>query len=170
MCRIREWVFNSPITFIKCLGGAPGAEGILIGCEDGMVATVFINNPFPVQLWKHCTSVRKLDLSCERRLLAIVDSNSQLTVANCETAQVCSLCKQSASFVSVLKDSLRSAVTSFVVSLKHQFPHHMLMTHESCVVDCESESYYFFMYGACHLIGFRPSACNASLHLLTLFN
>lgn len=77
---------------MKCLGGAPGAEGVLIGCEDGLVSIVFINNPFPVQLWKHGSSVRKLDLSSERRLLAIVDINSQLSVVNSETAQVCIRC------------------------------------------------------------------------------
>jgi hypothetical protein len=87
-CRVREWLLDSNVTFLKCLGGAQGAEGIVAACKDGQVVNIFINNPFPIKLWKHHTAVRLVDLSAQKRLLAIVDEKSQLTVINLELAQV----------------------------------------------------------------------------------
>ena len=79
---------QAEVTFAKCLGGAPGVEGVLVGCRDGLVATIFLGNPFPVQLWQHRCAVATAAISLRRRSLAIVDDKSQLIVVDLENARV----------------------------------------------------------------------------------
>ena len=44
--------------YIKVVGGPAGREGLLLGLKDGQVVTIYIDNPFPVYLVKHSTSIR----------------------------------------------------------------------------------------------------------------
>eukprot|EP00731_Ephydatia_muelleri_P000623 Em0001g623a len=78
--KIREWVMESQIRYIKVVGGPPGREGLLVGLKNGQVMKVFVDNPFPVVLLKHQNSVRCLDLSASRTKLAIVDERNTLLV------------------------------------------------------------------------------------------
>ena len=76
----REWVLEATIRYIKPVGGPAGREGLIIGCEDGTVVKIFIDNTFFVPLVKHRASVRSLDLSIQRDKLAVVDEHSAITV------------------------------------------------------------------------------------------
>ena len=44
--------------YIKVVGGPAGREGLLLGLKDGQVVTLYVNNPFPIPLVKHTTSIR----------------------------------------------------------------------------------------------------------------
>ena len=83
--RRREWVLETTIRYIKPIGGPCGREGLLVGCEDGNVVKVFIDNPFPVPLVRHRASIRFLDLSMYRDKLAVVDENSAVSVYDLTT-------------------------------------------------------------------------------------
>jgi intraflagellar transport protein 122 len=83
--RMREWVMESTIRYIKPVGGPAGREGLIVGCEDGAVVKVFIDNPFSVPLVKHKASVRALDLSMHRDQLAVVDEHSSVSVYDLAT-------------------------------------------------------------------------------------
>ena len=51
-----------------------------MGLKSGMILKIFIDNPFPIQLVKHPTSIRCLDLSASRGKLAVVDENTAVCV------------------------------------------------------------------------------------------
>jgi len=51
-----------------------------VGLKSGMILKIFIDNPFPIQLVKHPTSIRCLDLSASRGKLAVVDENTAVCV------------------------------------------------------------------------------------------
>lgn len=84
--RVREWVLPSTIRYLKPVGGPPGREGLIVGCDDGMVCRIFIDNPFHVPLVQHHAAVRCLDLSMERDKLAVVDEHSVVSVYELATA------------------------------------------------------------------------------------
>ncbi|SPQ96247.1 unnamed protein product (mitochondrion) [Plasmodiophora brassicae] len=86
--KIREWVFESVIRYIKIVGGPPGREGLLIGLKDGSVVQIFVDNKFPIQLLQHSAAIRCLDLSPSRKKIAIVDENSTVLIYNLETKRV----------------------------------------------------------------------------------
>lgn len=46
----REWVFDSPITCIKFIGGPLRREALIIGLQSGYVFKIFSENPFPISL------------------------------------------------------------------------------------------------------------------------
>ena len=66
--------------YIKVIGGPPGREGVLVGTRDGQVVKIFVNNPFSNVILKHTKSIRCLDMSMERRKVALVDESSQVVV------------------------------------------------------------------------------------------
>eukprot|EP00854_Cymbomonas_tetramitiformis_P014886 gene14886-17599_t len=76
----REWVLESVIRYIKVVGGPAGREGLLVGLKSGLILKIFIDNQFPIQLIKHTTSIRCLDLSASRGKLAVVDENTNVMV------------------------------------------------------------------------------------------
>ena len=86
--RVREWVLESTIRYIKPVGGPAGREGLIVGCEDGTVVKVYIDNPFTVPLVKHRASIRSLDLSMHRDKLAVVDEHSAVTAYDLTTGAV----------------------------------------------------------------------------------
>lgn len=53
-----------------------------------MVFKIFIDNPFPIQLIKHQTSIRCLDLSATRAKLAIVDENTSVLVYDVKSKEL----------------------------------------------------------------------------------
>ncbi|KAF4678197.1 hypothetical protein FOL47_003259 [Perkinsus chesapeaki] len=84
----REWHLESLIRYIKVAGGVPGKEGILVGLKNGHVVNIFINNAFPTTLVKQSSPVRCIDLSCDRKKLAIVNESATLLVYDLETHQL----------------------------------------------------------------------------------
>jgi len=84
----REWLLDSLVRYIKVVGGAPLREGLLVGLKNGHVMKVFIDNPFPITLIKQETAVRCLDLSSNRKKLAVVDETANLLVYNLETKKL----------------------------------------------------------------------------------
>ena len=44
--------------YIKVVGGLAGREGLLLGLKDGQVVTIYVDNPFPIPVVKHHTSIR----------------------------------------------------------------------------------------------------------------
>ena len=82
---MREWVLASTIRYIKPIGGPAGREGLIVGCDDGVVVKLFIDNPFSLPLVKHTASIRSLDLSMERDRLAVVDEHSAVAVYEVDT-------------------------------------------------------------------------------------
>eukprot|EP00899_Mesostigma_viride_P007013 jgi/Mesvir1/16312/Mv12764-RA.1 len=84
----REWVLESVIRYIKVVGGPSGKEGLLVGLKSGIILKIYINNPFPINLIKHSTSIRCLDLSMKRKKLAVVDENTSVLVYNLATKEL----------------------------------------------------------------------------------
>ncbi|XP_065066835.1 intraflagellar transport protein 122 homolog isoform X1 [Rhopilema esculentum] len=84
----REWNMESLIRYIKVIGGPVGREGLLVGLKNGLILKIFVDNPFPVSLLKQQTSVRCLDLSCNRTKLAVVDENSTCLVYDLKTKEL----------------------------------------------------------------------------------
>eukprot|EP00817_Percolomonadidae_sp_ATCC50343_P007795 CAMPEP_0117420108 /NCGR_PEP_ID=MMETSP0758-20121206/1516_1 /TAXON_ID=63605 /ORGANISM="Percolomonas cosmopolitus, Strain AE-1 (ATCC 50343)" /LENGTH=951 /DNA_ID=CAMNT_0005201535 /DNA_START=652 /DNA_END=3504 /DNA_ORIENTATION=- len=83
----REWTMESVIRYIKVIGGPPEREALLVGLKNGVVCKIFIDNPFPIQLLKHSSAIRCLDLSLNRDKLAVVDEKSTCSVYDLKTKQ-----------------------------------------------------------------------------------
>lgn len=66
-------------------------KGLLVGLKSGNILKIFVDNPFPIPLIKHTSSVRCLDLSASRTKLAVVDENANVLVYNLITKV--SVCK-----------------------------------------------------------------------------
>ena len=81
----REWVLEAVIRYIKIVGGPENREGLLVGLKNGMILKIFIDNAFPIQLIKHSSSIRCLDLSFRRKKLAVVDESTAVVVYNLAT-------------------------------------------------------------------------------------
>ena len=78
--KVREWLLEAVIRYIRVVGGPTGREGLLIGLKNGCVYKIFIDNRFPVRLVQHSSPIRCLDLSSSRRRLAVVDESSRVYV------------------------------------------------------------------------------------------
>ena len=74
----REWTLESPVRYIKIIGGPANKEALLVGLKNGQVSKIFLDNPFPVDLLKINMAIRCLDLSHSRRKVAVVDDNRWL--------------------------------------------------------------------------------------------
>ncbi len=51
-------VLTCALRYIKVVGGPAGREGLLLGLKDGQVVTIYVDNPFPIPVIKHHTSIR----------------------------------------------------------------------------------------------------------------
>jgi hypothetical protein len=65
----REWVFESSVTFIKCVGGMDSHENLLIGLKNGNVLKLNITNSFPIILSNHNNAIVCCDLSLDKRVI-----------------------------------------------------------------------------------------------------
>ncbi len=86
--KVREWVLEALIRYIRVVGGPAGREGLIVGLRSGAVFKVFVDNHFPIELIIHKEPVRCLDLSSDRRKLALVDEKSRVYVYDMETKKV----------------------------------------------------------------------------------
>jgi intraflagellar transport protein 122 len=90
-CREKEWVLEDNVHFVKCLGGPPGREGVLVACRDGSVMTIYLDNSFPCQLWKHQRPIRYADLSSKSSFLAFIDDGGSMSVISLKNGTACPL-------------------------------------------------------------------------------
>jgi intraflagellar transport protein 122 len=79
---------ESPVRYIKVVGGPNGKEGILVGLKTGHVFQIFVDSPFPVLLVKLASAIRCLDLNSKRTKLAAIDENQTLYVYNIMTGDL----------------------------------------------------------------------------------
>ena len=84
----QEWNFDSFIRFVKMIGGPAGRETALVGLRNGEVMKIFVDNPFPMQVVKIPAAVRCVDLSCDKKRIAVVDEHLNLFVYHTETKDV----------------------------------------------------------------------------------
>eukprot|EP01022_Parablepharisma_sp_SALTPOND_P026511 TRINITY_DN64302_c3_g1_i1.p1 TRINITY_DN64302_c3_g1~~TRINITY_DN64302_c3_g1_i1.p1 ORF type:complete len:669 (-),score=64.28 TRINITY_DN64302_c3_g1_i1:1634-3640(-) len=84
----QEWNFDSFIRYVKMVGGPSGRETVLVGLRNGEVLKIFVDNPFPIQLIKIPSAVRCVDISCDKKRLAVVDEHLNLFVYQVETKDV----------------------------------------------------------------------------------
>lgn len=73
---------------MKCFGGPPGREGMLVACHDGQVHEIFVNNAFPCLLWKHNRCIRYTDISALHSTLGVLDDKDSLCVVNLKQGHV----------------------------------------------------------------------------------
>jgi intraflagellar transport protein 122 len=83
----REWVLDSIIRYMKVIGGPAKREGLILGCKNGAVMKIFIDNAFPIPLVKQTTPIRQVDISANREKVAVVDDYSNLFVYDIKTQQ-----------------------------------------------------------------------------------
>jgi intraflagellar transport protein 122 len=83
-----EWLMESPVKFLKVVGGPAGKETILAGLKNGNAYRMYIDNPFPMLLIKHDVSIRELDMNLNRTRLAVVDDNKNLTIYDIQSKEV----------------------------------------------------------------------------------
>ena len=86
--REREWTLDAEIRYVKVTGGPAGREGLVVGLADGQACRIFIDNPFPVRLFKHSSAIRCLDVSAMRGKIAVVDDSSVVTVYDLKSGKV----------------------------------------------------------------------------------
>jgi intraflagellar transport protein 122 len=48
----REWILDAEITCLRVDGGPAGKEGVLLGLADGSVLKIYVDNAFPVDIWR----------------------------------------------------------------------------------------------------------------------
>lgn len=86
--KIREWLMEYPVRYIKVIGGPPNKEGILVGLKSGHVFQIYVDSSFPVLLIKQANSIRYVDISMHKLKLAVIDDNSTLFVYNLKTGDL----------------------------------------------------------------------------------
>ncbi len=84
----QEWNFDSFIRFVKMVGGPAGRETVVVGLRNGEVLKIFVDNPFPIQLVKLASAIRCVDLSLDKKRLAVVDEHLNMFVYNLSTKDV----------------------------------------------------------------------------------
>jgi len=82
---VREWVLDAVIRYIKVVGGPEKREGILVGLKNGIILKIFIDNTFPLELVRHTSAIRCLDMSRQRMKIAAVDEKSKVVVYDLES-------------------------------------------------------------------------------------
>lgn len=86
--RCRVWQLESPVTCL-CPGGGPeGGESFFIGCADGTVVKIFVNNAVTTEIWKCSKELIGLDASIDKSKLACVDVSGSLSVLDVKTQRV----------------------------------------------------------------------------------
>eukprot|EP01028_Stygiella_incarcerata_P008814 TRINITY_DN3952_c0_g1_i1.p1 TRINITY_DN3952_c0_g1~~TRINITY_DN3952_c0_g1_i1.p1 ORF type:complete len:1238 (-),score=308.25 TRINITY_DN3952_c0_g1_i1:116-3280(-) len=85
---VREWIMGAIIRYIKVIGGPPGREGLLVGLRSGDILKVFVDNAFPIDVYKMRESIRCLDMSSSKEKLAAVDEKNHLVVYDIKQGKV----------------------------------------------------------------------------------
>ncbi|KXS11002.1 hypothetical protein M427DRAFT_115320 [Gonapodya prolifera JEL478] len=75
-----EWRFDAPISIAKCVGGALGREGIVVGLANGHVIEVFLGTSVLLPIVQVSAEVKALDISSSRQKIAVIDSAQVLQI------------------------------------------------------------------------------------------
>ena len=54
----KSWATKAGIKYARIVGGPPGCESALLGCQDGAALQVFLAHPQPLQLLQHSSAIR----------------------------------------------------------------------------------------------------------------
>jgi intraflagellar transport protein 122 len=84
----REWILESTIKYVKPLSGPAKRESCLVGCSDGSVLKIFIDNGFPIPVIKQTTAISLVDISSDRQKLAVIDDHKSLFVYEVKTQEL----------------------------------------------------------------------------------
>lgn len=79
---------DSPIRYLKLIGGPPEYEAVLIGLKNGGVYQVYVNNPFPQFLAKQTGVIFCVDMNINRTKVAVIDDSLTLFVYNIRTKEL----------------------------------------------------------------------------------
>ena len=79
---------DSPIRYLKLVGGPTDCEAVLIGLKNGSVYQVFVNNPFPQFLAKQSGVIFCVDMNVNRSKIAIIDDTLTLYVYHVRTKEL----------------------------------------------------------------------------------
>lgn len=79
---------DSPIRYLKLIGGPSDYESVLIGLKNGGVYQVYVNNPFPQFLAKQTGVIYCVDMNINRTKVAIIDDTLTLYVYNVRTKEL----------------------------------------------------------------------------------
>lgn len=74
----KEWILEAEITYLCMVGGPSKREHLLVGLKSGEVIKIFINNSFPISLYKASAAIVSCSLNLDKRRLAVIDSNNCL--------------------------------------------------------------------------------------------
>lgn len=69
---------DSKITYLRTIGGPAKREHAIVGCSNGQVLKIFVDNSFPIQLYRAPSAVVKCELNVSKKKLAILDFNKNL--------------------------------------------------------------------------------------------
>jgi intraflagellar transport protein 122 len=86
--RQRVWQLGCNVSYVRIDGGAAGCEAIIIGLGNGNLIKLYAANPFPVQLFKIDNPIVACDLDCRRNTIALIDTNSKLTITDLKSQKV----------------------------------------------------------------------------------
>ena len=73
-------MLESNVKYVKPLSSPPKSESLLVGCHDGSVLKIFIDNGFPIPVVKQTTAVSLVDISADRQKIAVIDDFNSLFV------------------------------------------------------------------------------------------
>ncbi len=75
----REWICDSSVSCLQIIGGPMKRENILVGLRNGQVLKLFIDNSFPIQLFRGSVEITSCALSVNKKKIAVLDLNKNLT-------------------------------------------------------------------------------------------
>ena len=113
---------DSPIRYLKLVGGPVGFEVVLIGLKNGSVYQVFVNNPFPQFIAKQTGVIHCVDMNINRTKVAIVDDTSTLYVYNVRTKELLYQVKKEFHWRSVLEGVFSSGTQCSNSRMEHVLP------------------------------------------------
>ena len=63
---------------MKTIGGPPKREHAILGLANGQVLKIFVDNSFPIQLYRASVGIVKCDINVTKKKLAVLDLNKNL--------------------------------------------------------------------------------------------
>lgn len=111
----KEWLFESPIRYIKTIGGVPRHESLLVGLKNGQIQSIFLHNMFQIDVIRLSHSIRCIDLNSKHQKIAVIDEKNKCFIYDLPTKQ--QLFEVSTQQVRVINKFIASFWLHFVRSL-----------------------------------------------------